>query len=330
TAETATHTLHNLYTLRGAKVRDALLWSGFIDEAIGLFPDAEVVFASHHWPVWGRERVVDYLKKQRDTYKYIHDQTLRLANQGLGPEEIAEQLELPESLRSSFADRDYYGTVSHDSKAVYQFYFGWYDGNPAPPDPLPPAEAAATDGEFMGGAAEVRGVHGRGGGGEAQGAGLLRARRVPLGRDGARPRRVREPRGRRGQGAAGTRLRPARLPGRVGTLARRVSERRVRAAPRGVEPGALACQHRGRAAPPARGPLLRLDGGAAQRPEGGRQGSEAELRVHRSRRVARGDRGERGPAPRAARPGSGRRRHGPPDARLPGAHRHRSSGPSRD
>src|SRR5262249_41144348 len=97
-----------------------------------------------------------YLKKQRDTYKYIHDQTLRLANQGLGPEEIAEQLELPESLRSSFADRDYYGTVSHDSKAVYQFYFGWYDGNPAHLDPLPPPEAAARYVEFMGGAAEVK------------------------------------------------------------------------------------------------------------------------------------------------------------------------------
>ena len=155
-AEIATHTLHNLYTLRGAKVRDALLWSGYIDEAIRLFPDAEVVFASHDWPVWGHERVVDYLKRQRDTYKYIHDQTLRLANQGLGPEEIAAQLELPEPMRSSFAERGYYGTVSHDAKAVYQFYFGWYDGNPAHLDPLPPAEAAAKYVEFMGGAAEAK------------------------------------------------------------------------------------------------------------------------------------------------------------------------------
>jgi len=155
-AEIATHTLHNLYTLRGAKVRDAHLWSGYLEEARGLFPDAEVVFASHHWPVWGRERVSDYLKRQRDLYAYIHDQTLRLANEGLGPEEIAEQLELPESLRGFSADRDYYGTLRHNAKAVYQFYFGWFDGNPAHLDPLPPAEAAAKYVEYLGGPAEVK------------------------------------------------------------------------------------------------------------------------------------------------------------------------------
>jgi alkyl sulfatase BDS1-like metallo-beta-lactamase superfamily hydrolase len=155
-AEIATHTLHNLYTLRGAKVRDALLWSGYIDEAMTLWPDAEVVFASHHWPVWGQERVRDYLSKQRDAYKYIHDQTLRLASQGLGPAEIAETLDLPEPLRSTFAVRDYYGTVSHNAKAVYQLYFGWFDGNPANLHPLPPADAAAKYVEFMGGAVEVK------------------------------------------------------------------------------------------------------------------------------------------------------------------------------
>jgi len=155
-AEIVTHTLHNLYTLRGAKVRDALRWSGYIDQSIALFPDVEVVFASHHWPVWGHDRVVDYLKKQRDTYKYIHDQTLRMANEGLGPEEIAETLELPDSLRSAFADRGYYGTVRHDAKAVYQMYFGWFDGNPADLDPLPPVEASRKYVEFMGGAAEVK------------------------------------------------------------------------------------------------------------------------------------------------------------------------------
>jgi alkyl sulfatase BDS1-like metallo-beta-lactamase superfamily hydrolase len=154
-AEVVTHTLHNLYTLRGAKVRDALKWSGYIDEAIRLFPDTEVVFASHHWPVWGSARVVDYLKRQRDTYKYLHDQTLRLANEGHTPREIAEELELPASLRSSFADRGYYGTVRHNAKAVYQFYFGWYDGNPANLDPLPPAEAGAKYVALMGGAGEV-------------------------------------------------------------------------------------------------------------------------------------------------------------------------------
>jgi alkyl sulfatase BDS1-like metallo-beta-lactamase superfamily hydrolase len=155
-AEIVSHTMHNLYTLRGAKVRDALRWSGYIDEAIDLFSDAEVVFASHHWPVWGNSHVLEYLEKQRDTYKYIHDQTLRLANSGYTPQEIAETLELPESLRASFANRGYYGTVRHNAKAVYQWYFGWYDGNPAHLDPLPPAEAGAKYVEFMGGAEEVR------------------------------------------------------------------------------------------------------------------------------------------------------------------------------
>jgi alkyl sulfatase BDS1-like metallo-beta-lactamase superfamily hydrolase len=154
-AEIATHTLHNLYTLRGAKVRDALRWSGYLDEALRLFGDAEVVFASHHWPVWGRERVVAYLEQQRDTYRYLHDQTLRLANQGLTPREIAEQLELPESLQRGFANRGYYGTVRHDAKAVYQAYFGWYDGNPANLDPLPPAELGAKLVAAMGGAERV-------------------------------------------------------------------------------------------------------------------------------------------------------------------------------
>jgi alkyl sulfatase BDS1-like metallo-beta-lactamase superfamily hydrolase len=150
-AEIVSHTLHNLYTLRGAKVRDALRWSGYIDEAMRLFADAEVVFASHHWPVWGRERVRDHLAVQRDTYKYIHDQTLRLANAGHTPREIAETLELPASLRRGFANRDYYGTVRHNAKGVYQWYFGWYDANPANLDPLPPVELAKRYVEAMGG-----------------------------------------------------------------------------------------------------------------------------------------------------------------------------------
>jgi alkyl sulfatase BDS1-like metallo-beta-lactamase superfamily hydrolase len=155
-AEIVSHVLHNLYTLRGAKVRDALRWSGYVDEALRLFGEAEVVFASHHWPVWGNARVVEYLKRQRDVYKWLHDQTLRLANAGHGPEEIAEQLELPPSLAAHFDVRGYYGTVRHDAKAVYQAYFGWYDGNPAHLDPLPPAEAGARYVEAMGGAAEVK------------------------------------------------------------------------------------------------------------------------------------------------------------------------------
>jgi alkyl sulfatase BDS1-like metallo-beta-lactamase superfamily hydrolase len=147
--------MHNLYTLRGAKVRDALEWSGYIDEAIGLFGGAEVCFGSHHWPIWGNAAIVDFLEKQRDTYRYIHDQTLRMANAGMTPREIAEAIELPESLRAAFASRGYYGTARHNAKAVYQAYFGWYDGNPANLDPLPPVEAGKRYVELMGGAAAV-------------------------------------------------------------------------------------------------------------------------------------------------------------------------------
>lgn len=158
-AEVVSHTLHNLYTLRGAKVRDALKWSGYIDEAITLFgQDAEVYFGSHHWPIWGKQRINDFLKSQRDSYKYIHDQTLRMANAGYTPKEIAEELKLPSTLAKNFANRDYYGTVSHNAKAVYQAYFGWYDGNPANLNPLPPAEAGAAYVEAIGGADKVLGI----------------------------------------------------------------------------------------------------------------------------------------------------------------------------
>ena len=115
-AEVVSHNMHNLYTLRGAINRDALKWSGYIDEIIALFGDAEVYFGSHHWPIWGNERIVDFLEKQRDMYKYIHDQTLRLALHGQTSREIAEELELPESMRNSFPNRGYYGTIKHNSK----------------------------------------------------------------------------------------------------------------------------------------------------------------------------------------------------------------------
>jgi alkyl sulfatase BDS1-like metallo-beta-lactamase superfamily hydrolase len=154
-AEIVSHTMHNLYTLRGAKVRNAAKWAGYIDDATRRFADMEVVFASHHWPVWGNARAIDYLEAQRDTYRYIHDQTLRLANEGYTPREIAEQLELPSTLRNRFANRGYYGTIRHNAKAVYQAYFGWYDGNPANLDPLPPVDESRKYVEAMGGAAEV-------------------------------------------------------------------------------------------------------------------------------------------------------------------------------
>lgn len=154
-AENVSHVLHNVYTLRGAKVRDALLWSNYLDETIQLFGDAEVLFASHHWPTWGRAELIDHLKKQRDTYKFIHDETLRLANLGSTSVEIAEEIALPPTLARNFANRGYYGTVSHNAKAVYQHYFGWFDGNPANLHPLPPVENARRYVDYMGGAAAV-------------------------------------------------------------------------------------------------------------------------------------------------------------------------------
>jgi len=157
-AEIVSQNMHNLYTLRGAKVRDALLWSRYIDEAIDLFGGkADVVFNCHHWPVWGTARVIDYLRKQRDTYRYLHDQTLRMASSGMTPGEIAEAMVLPESLRRSFPNRGYYGTAKHNARAVYEFYFGWFNGNPANLDPLPPEEEGKRYVEAMGGADAVLG-----------------------------------------------------------------------------------------------------------------------------------------------------------------------------
>lgn len=154
-AELLSRNMHNLYTLRGAKVRDALIWSGFIDEAKTLFADADIYFASHHWPIWGKQRIADFLEIQSDTYKYIHDQTLRLASHGYTPTEIAEELKLPQSLQQTFSNRGYYGTVRHNSRAVYQDYFGWYDGNPANLNPLPTEDAAAKHVAAMGGGDNV-------------------------------------------------------------------------------------------------------------------------------------------------------------------------------
>jgi alkyl sulfatase BDS1-like metallo-beta-lactamase superfamily hydrolase len=154
-AELVSHNMHNLYTLRGAKIRDALRWSGYIDEAIHLFWNVDVYFGCHHWPIWGNERIIDFLKKQRDLYRYIHDQTMRLANAGHTPREIAEEIKLPASLGTPFANRGYYGSLKHNAKAVYQNYLGWYDGNPANLDPLPPQEAAVRYVAFMGGAEQV-------------------------------------------------------------------------------------------------------------------------------------------------------------------------------
>jgi alkyl sulfatase BDS1-like metallo-beta-lactamase superfamily hydrolase len=155
-AEDVTHTMHNLYTIRGAEVRDANLWSRYISDALEAWGDkSDVVIAQHHWPVTGQERVVELLKKQRDMYKFINDQTLRLLNQGYTAAEIAETLRMPASLEKEWSARGYYGTLSHNAKAVYQKYLGWYDANPADLNPLPPVESAKKTVEYMGGAEAV-------------------------------------------------------------------------------------------------------------------------------------------------------------------------------
>ncbi|MBF0509384.1 MAG: MBL fold metallo-hydrolase [Deltaproteobacteria bacterium] len=155
-AELACPLLHNLLTLRGAKVRDGLAWSNYINEAIDLFgAKTDVLFGSHNWPRWGTDKICDFLKKQRDLYKYINDQAIRLANEGYNMEEISEMFQMPDSLSKEFYTQGFYGSVSHDVKAVYQRYVGWFDGNPAHLHPLPPVEAGRKYVEFMGGADAV-------------------------------------------------------------------------------------------------------------------------------------------------------------------------------
>jgi alkyl sulfatase BDS1-like metallo-beta-lactamase superfamily hydrolase len=155
-AENAAHVLHNILTIRGAPVRDAHAWAGYLTEAIDLFgSDLDVVFASHHWPTWGHGRALEFLALQRDLYAYLHDQTLRMLNQGMTGPEIAEAIELPPAVENSRHARGYYGSVSHNVKAIYQRYMGWYDGNPAHLWPHPPVEAARRYLEFMGGADAV-------------------------------------------------------------------------------------------------------------------------------------------------------------------------------
>ena len=155
-AEDATHNLHNLLTLRGAVVRDPHGWARYLTETVDLFGgEVEVVFASHHWPTWGNERVVEFLSTQRDLYAYLHDQTLRMLNQGLTGPEIAEQMTLPPALENAWNTRGYYGSVSHNVKAIYQRYLGWFDGNPAHLWEHPPVEKAKRYVDFMGGADNV-------------------------------------------------------------------------------------------------------------------------------------------------------------------------------
>ncbi|APE11323.1 MULTISPECIES: alkyl/aryl-sulfatase [unclassified Rhodococcus (in: high G+C Gram-positive bacteria)] len=155
-AENVSHHMHNLYTPRGAQIRDAAAWSDYIHAAIELYAHrSDVLFICHHWPVWGRQELTDFLEQQRDLYRYIHDETLRLAAHGHTMVEIAELIELPEPLGSSWSSRGYYGTLNHNAKAVYQKYLGWFDGNPATLHQHPPVEAGKRYVEYMGGADAV-------------------------------------------------------------------------------------------------------------------------------------------------------------------------------
>ena len=154
-AELMSHTLHNLYTLRGAKVRDALKWAGYLDASLAHAAQAEVLFNQHHWPVWGRARIDEFISKQRDVYRYIHDQTVRQMNAGLTGPEIADTMSLPKPLQDHLNVRGYYGTVRHNVRAVYQFYLGWFEAHPANLDALPPVDAGKRYVALAGGADKV-------------------------------------------------------------------------------------------------------------------------------------------------------------------------------
>ncbi len=152
-AEIGCQTLHNLCPLRGSQVRNARLWSRYLHEALDRYaPTADVVLAQHNWPTWGQENISTHLRQQRDLYKHLHDQTVRLMNRGLTGIEVAETLQLPASLTLHWANQGFYGTVSHNVKSIVQHYLGWYDGNPAHLHALPPEQAGPRYVDYMGGA----------------------------------------------------------------------------------------------------------------------------------------------------------------------------------
>ncbi|CAI8871118.1 Linear primary-alkylsulfatase [Brevibacillus sp. IT-7CA2] len=156
-SENANKSMHQIYTVRGAKTRDALAWANALDQTIDLFMDKEIeaLMMAHAWPVMGKESALAHLKMQRDLYKYMHDQTVRLANHGYTMEEIAEEMKLPETLDKYWGNRGYYGTLKHNVKGIYNFYLGYYSGHPSDLDPLPQVEAAKKYVQYMGGPANV-------------------------------------------------------------------------------------------------------------------------------------------------------------------------------
>jgi len=155
-AENACQLMHNLCPIRGAKTRDALAWSQYLDQALAEYlPHVDVVYAQHHWPVWGQARAAEFVADQRDMYRYLHDQTVRLMNHGLTPREIAAELMLPNALSQRWHTRGYYGAVAHNVNAIYAHYMGPYDGNPVNLNPLTPVEEGRRYVEYMGGADEL-------------------------------------------------------------------------------------------------------------------------------------------------------------------------------
>lgn len=156
-SENVNRTMHQIYTVRGAKTRDTLQWVSAIDKTIDLFGNKEIdaLLMAHAWPVWGKENSIAHLKLQRDLYKYMHDQTVRLANHGYTMDEIAEMIELPDTLNQYWGNRGYYGTLKHNVKGIYNFYLGYYSGHPSDLDPLPQVEAGRKYVQYMGGAANV-------------------------------------------------------------------------------------------------------------------------------------------------------------------------------
>jgi alkyl sulfatase BDS1-like metallo-beta-lactamase superfamily hydrolase len=275
-AENATHTMHNLYTLRGAEIRDGNAWARYLDEALALFGDkTDVLIAQHHWPVWDGAKITAYLAKQRDLYKFINDQSLRLLNQGFTPGEIAEQLKLPASLAQEWALRGYYGTLRHNARAVYQKYLGWYDSNPADLDPLPPDAAARKQVEYMGGAAAVI-ARARDDFAKGEYRWVASVMKEVVYADPANA----EARARRRCARA------TRISGGGGAVAQRVSRRRVGAARRRAPAAGAAHADGGRAQGGVAGTVLRFPGRAAQRQQGRGQAHRAQLDLHRPRRDA--------------------------------------------
>ncbi|MGI6634226.1 MAG: alkyl/aryl-sulfatase [Christensenellales bacterium] len=154
-AENVNGTLHNVYTIRGAEIRDALAWSKYIDETITLWPDMEFSCSSHNWPRYGNETCITYLENHRDIYKFIHDRTINLLNKGYTLNEVGRMVVLPPALEKEWTTHGYYGTVSHNARAVAQKYLGFYDSNPANLNPLMQEDAAKKYVEYMGGAEAV-------------------------------------------------------------------------------------------------------------------------------------------------------------------------------